>query len=63
MVLGDVAKYARVARELEQSPWIANRLDELMSLDEKEFNYWLDWVAWNRRQGNPPGSFPPPPSG
>ncbi len=34
VMLGDVDKFARLARELEQSPWIRKRFDELVSLSE-----------------------------
>jgi plasmid maintenance system antidote protein VapI len=61
-MMGDTEKYTLVARELEKSPWIANRFDELVSLNEQEFNYWMDMVKWRRKNGLPPDSTPPPPT-
>jgi transcriptional regulator with XRE-family HTH domain len=60
MMIGDKEKFVKVAHELEQSPWIEKRLDELLSLNEQEFNYWLDWVKWRREHGD--GSSLPPPT-
>lgn len=58
---GDGEKAARIARELERSPWIINRLDELLRMSEKDFNYFLDWVKW-RKKNPPPDESPPPPT-
>lgn len=63
VIIGDGKKHARVARELERKPWIAKRLNELLSLNEGEFNYWMDWIVWYRKKGSPPDPSPPSPSG
>lgn len=60
MTLGDGDRYARVAREMEQLPWIRKRLDELTRLSEQEFNYWLDWVAYHRDHPADGPTHPPP---
>lgn len=60
-ILGDGDRYARLARELERLPWIAERFDDLMSLSEDEFTYFLDFVVWKRRQA-PPDSIHPQPN-
>lgn len=49
-MLGDGDKFARLARELEQSPWIRDRFDELVGLTEAEFNYALDLIAFRRQR-------------
>lgn len=54
-MLGDGDKFARLARELEQSPWIRKRFGELVGLSEDEFNYALDLIAFRRDRGE----FPP----
>lgn len=59
-MMGDTEKYAKIARSLERSPWIARRFDELVSLDEKEFNYWMDMVAWRRDHPNGDSALLPP---
>ena len=53
-MLGDGDKFARLARELEQSPWIRKRFDELVGLSEDEFNYALDLIAFRRQRGETP---------
>lgn len=60
-MMGDKDKYAKIARALEQSPWIAKRFDELVTLNESEFNYWMDMVKWRREHGD--GSTLLPPTG
>lgn len=61
-MLGDTEKYTKIARAIEQAPWIAKRFDELILLKESEFNYWLDMVKW-RRDHPENGSTPPQPTG
>lgn len=60
-LLGDTEKYAKIARALEQTPWIARRFDELMQLSEDEFNYALDLRAFRLKNRFPPDP-PNPPS-
>ncbi len=61
-MMADTDPFARLGRDLELRPWIKKRLPELLSLSEREFNYWMDWVAWRRRQGPPPDQSPDQPS-
>jgi transcriptional regulator with XRE-family HTH domain len=55
----DGDKHVRMAHEIEQSPWVAKRFDELMDMDENEFNYAMDLIAYQRSRGLPPDSTPP----
>lgn len=49
-MIGDSDRSTRLARELEQSPWVIKRIDELMHLTEEEFNYAMDLIAFRRSQ-------------
>jgi transcriptional regulator with XRE-family HTH domain len=44
----DNDKFMRLAHELELSPWIRQRMGELLSLSEDEFNYAMDLTAFRR---------------
>lgn len=48
--IGDGDRFVRFARELEATPHIVDRFDELVSLSPSEFDEALDYIAYRRRQ-------------
>jgi len=42
--------YVRLARELEKTPWVVERFDDLVRMTEAEFHRLMDHLAWQRLQ-------------
>lgn len=44
------SRYVRLARELEASPWLAERIDDLLHLSPEEFRELMDYLDFRRRR-------------
>lgn len=51
--LGDEERYIRLARELQSSPWLVERFNDLVTMTEAEFEEAMDYLAYRRRQDRP----------
>jgi transcriptional regulator with XRE-family HTH domain len=59
-MMGDKARYEKLAREMETHPWIAEEWARLTRLSHDRFKEAMDYIAWRERHPSGP---PLPPNG